>query len=147
MTETNFSDTTGSASDSDGGSNASDNASNSNASMGNVSLSDSSDWNDDLNSDDASQIAVFGSSGRVTVSGELDFDSADRFREAMAQAASLDEPQLVLDMSQVSFMDSSGLRELATMRSAGYQITIENASECVRTLLRVTRMDEVFTLA
>lgn len=105
------------------------------------------DWDDSTATDETSQILVSISPGHVTVSGELDFDSASKFRAAMAEAASLDQPSLVIDMSQVTFMDSSGLRELAEMRSGGLEITIANASDCVRTVLRVTRMDEVFLVS
>ncbi|HTO01183.1 MAG TPA: STAS domain-containing protein [Microthrixaceae bacterium] len=104
-------------------------------------------WVDHFEADESSQISVSGSPGHVTVCGELDFDSAARFRAAMDAATSLEHLDLILDMSQVSFMDSSGLRELASMRSAGFNITILNASDCVRTLLRVTRMDEVFAVS
>lgn len=116
-------------------------------SLGDIDLPETGDWNNDLGSDEVAQIAVSGSPGHITVRGELDFDSADRFRAAIAEAVSPDVPELVLDMSEVTFMDSSGLRELAYMRSAGFKITIENASECVQTLLRVTRMDEVFSVS
>ncbi|MGB6059395.1 MAG: STAS domain-containing protein [Microthrixaceae bacterium] len=105
------------------------------------------DWQEPEVTDETSQILVSVSPGHVTVKGELDFDSAGKFRAAMAEAVSLDQPKLVLDMSEVTFMDSSGLRELAEMRSAGFEITIQNASDCVRTVLRVTRMDEVFLLS
>ncbi|MGB3410426.1 MAG: STAS domain-containing protein [Microthrixaceae bacterium] len=104
-------------------------------------------WDDSTGTDETSQIRVSVSPGHVSISGELDFDSASEFRAAMAEAASLEHPNLVLDMSQVTFMDSSGLRELAEMRSAGFEITVKDASDCVRTVLRVTRMDEVFLLS
>jgi len=48
----------------------------------------------------------------VRVEGEIDLDNADQLTAALRSAAAGDEPQVVLDLLGVPFMDSSGLKAL-----------------------------------
>lgn len=48
----------------------------------------------------------------LAVRGELDLDTLEPLRAALAAAAREDVPRVVLDMSQVSFCDSSTMNEL-----------------------------------
>ena len=48
----------------------------------------------------------------VTVAGELDMASRDAFADALAKAISEASKKLVVDLRDLSFMDSSGLRLL-----------------------------------
>jgi anti-sigma B factor antagonist len=47
----------------------------------------------------------------ITVGGELDLESVSRFEEALERATAKGGP-LVLDMTELRFMDSTGLRSL-----------------------------------
>ena len=76
----------------------------------------------------------------VVVTGELDMASAPQFRQAL-EAAKPRGGRVVLDMEDLTFMDSSGLRELVAFQNAGHVIDIREASEPVRSVLRMAGLD------
>lgn len=55
----------------------------------------------------------------IALKGELDLDGADRVTEELERAEASDAAQIVLDLSQLTFMDSSGVRLIvcANLRS------------------------------
>ncbi|QGG95585.1 STAS domain-containing protein [Actinomarinicola tropica] len=63
--------------------------------------------------DDEFRVEVVDEAGRpvVRVRGEIDVATAERFREAIAESLERDA-RLVIDMSDTSFMDSTGLSAL-----------------------------------
>ena len=84
---------------------------------------------DDLFSIDVTQD---GSSGRVSVTGELDIKSSLQAREAVDRQRER-HSHVILDVSGVTFMDSSGLTMLqqvsADARSGGWSFGIAGAHE------------------
>ena len=70
----------------------------------------------------------------------------NRIQQAVAEGTK----KLVLDISQVSFVDSSGLGMLVqafgTATHAHCKIRIAGANEKLRGMLHVTRMDSILTL-
>ena len=50
---------------------------------------------------------------RITPSGELDIASAPEFESAIAEATAEPGAELILDLRELTFMDSTGLRALA----------------------------------
>ena len=69
----------------------------------------------------------------------------DRFREVADEGA----PRLILDMSQVDFMDSSGLGAVvAAMKhlGPGRKLVIASLSNTVAKVFKLTRMDSVFSI-
>jgi len=79
----------------------------------------------------------------VRVAGEIDMSTAPRF-EAVVHAAGDTAAVLVLDVSDVSYMDSSGLRVLMTVnraRGEGGRIHLRGASTQLRRLLAITGID------
>jgi anti-sigma B factor antagonist len=87
---------------------------------------------------------------RVTVAlqGELDMAVTDRLRTAIEQAedGDGDGKLLVLDMSQLDFIDSTGLEAVlhAARRSAeaGGRLIVSRPSRYVRRLLELTAIDQ-----
>lgn len=82
----------------------------------------------------------------VVLAGELDAATADTFRDALRRAVAA-PGTLGVDMSEVTFVDSTGLRALVeAQRSAGdgRPIRIVGASRAAAKLLAVTRLDQVF---
>ena len=53
----------------------------------------------------------------IAPAGELDVASVGAFREALTEAAVRAEPGVVVDLSEVSFIDSSGLGALVELHS------------------------------
>jgi anti-sigma B factor antagonist len=53
----------------------------------------------------------------IAPAGELDFASVGAFRDALADAAVRTDPGVVVDLSDVSFIDSSGLGALVDLHS------------------------------
>ncbi len=51
----------------------------------------------------------------IAPQGELDFASVGAFRDAVTEAAARAEPGVVVDLSEVSFIDSSGLGALVDL--------------------------------
>ena len=82
------------------------------------------------------------------LSGELDFASVEGWKAEIA-AALIDRPSsLVLDLSEVSFIDSLGLGLLVAARTRcqdrSTTLELRHVSEAVCYLLRVTGLDAVF---
>lgn len=78
----------------------------------------------------------------VVVSGEVDAASSDSLRTAIFDVIEGGQPKVVIDMSEVSFIDSSGLRVLIggykAAESAGGSLTIGAPSDAVVRLLEIT---------
>lgn len=83
------------------------------------------------------------------VEPRLDAAVAIAFKEAMRQAAGGGEPRVLLDLSSVVFLDSSGLGAIvAVMKLLGPQRRLEltGLTPSVEKVFRLTRMDSVFTI-
>jgi anti-anti-sigma factor len=83
---------------------------------------------------------------RVILRGELDFARADALRERLEELES-ENPHLVLiDLRGLTFMDSSGLRELAAAvrrgREHGRRVVLVKGSGPVDSVLRITRAED-----
>lgn len=83
----------------------------------------------------------------LRISGEVDMATAPAFRDAALLAIIDHGPSLTLDLSGVTFMDSTGLHVLVgtyrRVRVHGGTFKLRNIPEIVRKLLRVTGLDEV----
>lgn len=79
----------------------------------------------------------------------IDAAVAISFKEDMRKILSSPAPRVVLDMSRVTFLDSSGLGAVvAVMKMLGADRVLELAALTppVERVFRLTRMDRVFTL-
>ncbi len=77
----------------------------------------------------------------VAVVGEVDTTVADRFRTCLVTQADLGKRTIVVDMSGLRFMDSSGLKALIDARKSlggGGSIVLRQPTRMVRKLLEVT---------
>ena len=86
----------------------------------------------------------------VTVLGEVDLETAAGLGDHALAALHDVSPHLVLDLTGVTFMDSTGLKVLlSTQRRAdlaGGSMCIVGADRPVRRILALTGLDEAFTL-
>ena len=79
----------------------------------------------------------------------LDAAVALNFKEAIRDLAATEGSPVILDLSQVEFLDSSGLGAIVgVMKMLGPERPLEIAglTQGVRKLFRLTRMDTVFTM-
>lgn len=82
-------------------------------------------------------------SARIDAAGAIDF------KEAVRLAAAQPGSPVILDLSQVTFLDSSGLGALvAVMKLLGpaRPLHLAGVTPNVAKVLRLTRMDSVFTI-
>jgi anti-anti-sigma factor len=87
-----------------------------------------------------------GAAVHVLMSGELDISTATRLEDDLHRVEAEQPRLIVLDLAQLSFMDSTGLRLLITAdaraREQGRRLAIVQGSEMVQRVLRLTRLDE-----
>jgi anti-sigma B factor antagonist len=79
----------------------------------------------------------------------IDAASAPEFRRLLAELGHRGLASFVLDLTEVGFVDSTGLGALVSaFKLAGRPggVVISGANASVRTLLKITRMDRVFRL-
>ncbi len=87
----------------------------------------------------------------IAVSGDLDIATADElFREANEALRAAAPARLVLDLSGVAFLDSSGIGTLVELRNVatdtGGELLLRRPSERTRRLLEITALDSVFAV-
>ena len=82
-------------------------------------------------------------------SGALEADNVAAFREAMANLLQ-DRPRVLVDMSNITFLDSSGLGALVaiwrSLSSREGEIKLCGLGPPVRTVFEITRMHRVFEI-
>ena len=87
----------------------------------------------------------------VSVNGEVDLYTSPRMREAILGGISKRRPNVVVDLSGVSYMDSSGIATLvealqATRKRSG-RLVLAGLTERVREVFELARLQSVFELA
>jgi anti-sigma B factor antagonist len=82
----------------------------------------------------------------VKMAGELDISTAARLEDDLRRVEAERPELLVLDLTALTFMDSTGLRLLITAdsraRAEGRRLALIQGSEMVQRVLRLTRLDE-----
>lgn len=85
----------------------------------------------------------------VSVGGEVDLETASQLGDHALEALH-EGPHMVLDLTQVSFMDSTGLKVLLSVQRraelAGGSLALAGASRSVRKILALTGLDQSFGL-
>jgi anti-sigma B factor antagonist len=84
----------------------------------------------------------------VEIHGDVDLKTAKSFRGAIDEAAQDGKPRLIIDMSGVPFMDSSGLAALIGAQKAFRDKTrlIVVCPENLRRIFEVTRLDSIVSV-
>ncbi len=87
----------------------------------------------------------------VRLVGELDVDSARRCASALEQAVSEGSTVIVLDLTALTFCDSSGVRTLLSLQrgaaDAGRELRVRGVDGPVAEVLRLTGVDRVLRAA
>lgn len=83
----------------------------------------------------------------LSLDGRLNMVSAPQLKAAVTDTVAAGRPQVVVDLSAVTFMDSSGLGALIAglkaARQASGDLRMTGANEQVRTVLKLTNLDRV----
>jgi anti-sigma B factor antagonist len=84
----------------------------------------------------------------VTVHGDVDLKTARDFRGAVDDAAGDNKPRLIVDLSEVPFMDSSGLAALMGAHKSLRERTrlIVVCPDNLRRIFEVTRLDNIMAI-
>jgi anti-sigma B factor antagonist len=95
----------------------------------------------DISTDARDGYAVVAPTGRLTATG------APLLRAAVSDLVDAGQPRIVIDMSDVQFVDSSGLGALVgalkSARVAGGDLRIAAVPDAVKTVLHLTNLDRV----
>jgi anti-sigma B factor antagonist len=86
----------------------------------------------------------------LAVSGEIDIATAPSLRERLHALLAADKRQLVVDLDDVGFLDSTALGVLVGVlkraRSEGGEVRIVCTQPRVRKVFEITRLDSAFDL-
>lgn len=94
--------------------------------------------------------AVHGDRVVVSVGGEIDVYTANSLREALTRVIGPGRADLIVDLTEVTFMDSTGLGVLIgsvrQVREHGGRVQLVVAEGNVVNLMRITAVTQVFTV-
>ena len=84
----------------------------------------------------------------IELAGDLDMATEDLVRDALANAAAQRPERLVIDLSDLSFIDSSGIRLMVVAHQrfsdgGGTTLEIRPGNRSVQRVFEVTQLDEV----
>jgi len=82
----------------------------------------------------------------IQLSGELDISSAGAFREAMEELVGQKPGRLVFDLSQLTFMDSSGIAVMVFVANNVENVELLHASSIVRRVVEATGLSDILRL-
>jgi anti-sigma B factor antagonist len=82
----------------------------------------------------------------VALSGELDLSTVGKVQDELRRVEAASPPVVVLDLSKLTFLDSTGLRCLVTAderaRDAGRRVVIVRGPDAVQRVFSITRLEE-----
>lgn len=86
----------------------------------------------------------------LELSGKLNFSARKSYQQTINQAEATTPRTIILDLTQVSYIDSAGLGLLALshkkLTGAGIQMCLASPQESVMQILELTNMDKMFTI-
>lgn len=85
--------------------------------------------------------------GSVSIVGQIDMSVTPELRRALDTARHEPGCTVEVDLSLVSFMDSSGINELMRVHQEGHPVVISGMSDTVRRTLELLGLDQVFVLS
>ncbi len=83
---------------------------------------------------------------RLSLTGELDLSTVQKVEDELRRVEGEGAETVVLDLSSLSFLDSTGLRTIVTAdqraRKSGRRLAIVKGPETVHRVFTITRLDE-----
>jgi len=96
-----------------------------------------------MNTRQVGDVTVVDVSGRITLG-----DGASTFRDTLRDQAAKGNKKLLLNLAEVSYIDSSGIGEMVsgftTVSNQGGQVKLLNLTKRVKDLLQITKLYTVF---
>jgi anti-sigma B factor antagonist len=96
-----------------------------------------------LNNRQVGDVTVVDVAGRITLG-----EGSSALREALRDLVSKDHKEILLNLGEVSYIDSSGIGELVsgftTVTNAGGQLKLLGLNKRVKDLLQITKLYTVF---
>ncbi len=87
----------------------------------------------------------------VHLAGEIDLHQIPDFHAALIDLCAEGTTRIILDLSKVEYMDSSGIGTLVEifrrLKKENRKLILVSPAERVRSLLEITRLDQYFTVA
>ncbi len=97
----------------------------------------------------SSTIVLSNDTAQITLSGELDASVAPVFRDDVERAAEAHVKKLVINMADLSYMSSAGLRALIFAKQkmgSSVEITLANMHESVKETVQMTGFNNSVTI-
>ncbi len=86
----------------------------------------------------------------VQLGGEIDLHRTPKFHQQLAELCAEKPARLILDLSQVNYIDSSGVGSLVEifrrLKKEDRKMILVNPSDRVCGVLEITRLDQFFTI-
>ena len=84
------------------------------------------------------------------VDGEIDITCSPELKKIFDKLISQKTPKIVIEMSKVTYVDSSGLATLVgilkNMRSYGGKMRLSNLSPKIKSLFEITKLEKLFDI-
>jgi anti-sigma B factor antagonist len=84
----------------------------------------------------------------VSLNGDFDIENSQALKTEVRKKISSENPNVVIDLSSVSYVDSSGLGTLIAIqkdaRFNGGSLSIVGASEQIKRVMKMTNLDKLF---
>ena len=87
----------------------------------------------------------------IRLLGELDMSTAPELRAELLRLTAAGAPQITVDLSELAFIDSTGLSVLITglkrVRQQGGEMALRSPTPSTRKVLEITGLHEVFEIS
>lgn len=97
------------------------------------------------------QLTSQGDAQVLSLSGELDYHSSPELREKLTELTSKQAPKILVDLSGVDYMDSSGIATFveAFQKTKRYQgrLILAALTPTVRGVFEIAKLDSIFEIA
>lgn len=84
----------------------------------------------------------------LDVVGEIDIYTTPQFKEAVSAAIDENNPAIIINMTQVTYMDSSGFGTLLSatkrLRPLDGALYLAGCNESIQRMLQITRLNTIF---
>jgi len=84
------------------------------------------------------------------INGDIDINSSPGIRKTFAELTASQQKKVVINLAEVSYIDSSGLATLVEMlkkiKSYGGRLRLSNLADKVKGLFEITKLEKIFEI-